>query len=196
MKPKISFRKTEFKEAKKIWNYVNVFYDRHKEGFKEKKYICVTAFIGEEPIAFAVKTFGENVPKHLFLSYTYIKKKYRGIGLAKTLAKRMLKYGNFRLEISPMNIISLSSHIHMGFEITDIELNHITTGFINISKKNSYYKAGKNFTIPIKECNFVNELFKKFSVDEIKFFNSKKSMGKISSHYKYYVGMYSLKYAQ
>lgn len=192
---KLSFRKTSFDSAKRMWGHMGLLSEKHRKGFEKDYYVCITAYLDRKPIAFAVKTFDKRPPgDSKYLSYTYVNKKYRGRGIAKMLAERLLKYGDFTLQISPLNLISLSSHIHMGFRITDLDLSHVRTGFVDISMKNSFYKAGRNFEIPIEQVEFVNNLFQNFSVEEIKFLNAKKIMGTINTHYKYYVGMYNLKY--
>jgi len=191
----VSFRRTSFDDAKKMWKYTNVFYEGYRHGFDIKIYVCITAFLNKTPIAFSVKTLNNNLPKNSsYLSYTYVKKKYRGNGLAKKLSNAMLKHGRFVLQISPLNLISLSSHIHMGFEIINLDLSHIRGRFIDISDKDSWYKVKIGTDVPIEDCDAVNQLFRNKKVDEIEFINNSKSMGKINSHYKYYAGMYNLKF--
>jgi GNAT superfamily N-acetyltransferase len=194
---KLLFKRTDFDNAKRIWGHLGVFRETYRNGFDKDYYVCITAYLDKKPIAFAVKTFDEKSPgESNYLSYTYVNKKHRGKGMAKMLTRRLLKYGSFTLQISPLNFISLSSHIHMGFKIVDLDLSHSRFGFIDISKKKSFYKVGRNFEIPIAQVEFVNNLFQKFSVEEIKFLNAKKSLGTINTHYKYYVGMYNLKYVR
>jgi len=191
---KIYFRETKFERAKKIWGNIGVFQDEYKDGFKEKRFACVTAFLDRVPIAFSVKTFDKGILAYPYLSYTYVDKQYRRLGIARTLTERMLTYGDFTLEISPMNLVSLAAHIRMGFEIVELNLNHDIEGFKDISNKNSYYKAGTNFRVPIEECLLVNELFKNCGIDKIKFFNNRRPFRKVGSpRYRYYAGMYHLK---
>lgn len=184
-------RKTNFKKANELWG-IN---KKYENGFNNNYYVCITAYFNGQPIAYIVKTIDEKLPKNdKFLSYTYVDKKFRGMGIAKVLTNKMLKYGNFVLQISPLNLISLSTHIKMGFKIINLDITHSKRGFVDISKNNSFYKIKKNFQIPIKEIDFVNNVFQNYKIDNICFCNAKKKLGKINTHYKYYVGMYNLKH--